>query len=126
MYDITTYIRDYRAFFDTIRFLMLPSAWAVLVVPFESRLRDNAAEAWQKRLKHCGGRGALELQAACQKVVSPFVRCREKDDYQKGLETLLAEVRRRPKVPSVVTIAALELSENLFRLYFISNRAYWS
>lgn len=45
-YDITTYVRDYKTYFDTNRVLMLPSAADSLVVPLGTSMRDNAAGAW--------------------------------------------------------------------------------
>lgn len=77
-------------------------------------------------MKHWDGHGALQQKAPCQKINSPFFRCREEDDYQKSLAVLLAEVQRRLEVPSVVAIDVLALPEDLSQLYFVSNRAYSS
>lgn len=61
---------------------------------------------------------------ACRELGSSFIRCREEDDYQKKLATLLAEIRRLAKVPRVDAINLLAFPENLGRFYFISNRVY--
>lgn len=55
---------------------------------------------------------------------SPFARCREKDDYQKILAVLLADVQHRPKVPNVVAIDLLALPDDVSKVYFTCNRAY--
>lgn len=72
-----------------------------------------------------GGHGALHLKLGSQETDSLFVQWRKEDDYQKRLAVLLAEIRGRPAVPSVVTVNLLPLLEDLCRLYFMSNRSYW-
>lgn len=44
---------------------------------------------------------------------SPFVRCREEDDYQHRLVVLLVEVCRHPEVLGVVADDPLTLLEDL-------------
>lgn len=67
-YDTTTYSREYRAYFDTDHFASLPSAGSTLTVPFRVSVRYTAAGSWRKRWKYWGGRGGLQLKAACQKM----------------------------------------------------------
>lgn len=124
-YDILTYFWDYRAYFDSDCLLTLPSAGSALIVRFWTGIRDRAAEAWRKHLKHWGSRGALHLKTVCQELNSPFLRCREKDNYQKRLADLLAEICRRSEEPSVVAVDQLALPEELRWLYFVSNWDYW-
>lgn len=95
------------------RIARLPSSRAVLAVPLGVSVRGTPAGARRKLWKHCGSRRALPLKAACQQIDSHFVCCRGEDDYQKGLAVLLAEVRRRPKVPSLVAFDLLEIQEVL-------------
>lgn len=90
--DFTSYLRDYGVYFDTVRFSKIPSAKAVQVMPFVTGVCDTTAGTWLKRWKHREGLIALNLQAAYQVLNSSFVRCREKDGYQKRLTTLLPEV----------------------------------
>lgn len=98
-------------------FLMLPSAGGKLIFRFESGVRDTAAGVWQKRWKHWGDWSALHLQAACRDMDSQFVWCREVEDYQKSLATLLAEMHCRSEVLSVVAVDLLVLPEVLSRLH---------
>lgn len=67
----------------------------------------------RKRCKHWVGRRALQLKAAYHEMDSPFVPCREEDDYQKGLAVLLVKVLRRPEVQSVVAADLLALLKAL-------------
>lgn len=55
---------------------------------------------------------------------SPFFLCRKEDDYQKRMDTLLAEVYRRQEVPSVVATDSLVFANNIGCFYFMSVRTH--
>lgn len=67
-------------------------------------------------------RGASKLREAYWKMDSWFARCGTKDEYKKRLVNVLEEVNRLTKVPHVITIDLLALSESLYPLYFKFNR----
>lgn len=100
-YYITTYLQNYRVYFDTVQFSMLPSVVAALVIPFGSGVRDTAAGLWRKCWKHWG-LDTLYLQVAYREMDSPFVWCWEEKDYKNRLTTLLTETRHRSEVSSIV------------------------
>lgn len=66
----------------------------------------------------------MQLKAACEEMDSPFIRRQEENDYQKRLEVLLAVVRRRPELPSVVAFDWLALLQDLSQVYVMSNQPY--
>lgn len=51
--------------------------------------------------------------------------CRE-ENYQKRLALLLAEVRRRPEVSTVVPPGLLALPKRCEHLYCVANQLYWA
>lgn len=57
---------------------------------------------------------------------SPFVRFPEEDGYQQSLAALVAEVRRRSTLPTLIATDLLCLAESLGPLYFVSNHPYWA
>lgn len=120
-HNITTYLPDYKTYFDKARFSKLSSTGSALSFPFGTAVRDTAAGLWRRRWKHWCDRVALRLQVACQNMDSPFVRCREEGGFQKSLPASLAEVRRCSEVPNVVAVDLLALPENLDPLYFLSH-----
>lgn len=97
-----------------------------MVVPYRLRVRNTATGAWQKRWESWVGRGASGLRAARSELDSPFVRCREADEYQRLLAGLLADVRCLPGVPTLVATDLFVFIEDLKRLYVLANRAYWT
>lgn len=60
-----------------------------------------------KTLEHHSRRGALELSIAPAEMNSLFVHCREKSGFQRRISSLFMEVRRRPEVPSTVSLDVL-------------------
>lgn len=48
LYDVTIYLLDYRTYFETVHFSMLPSIGATLGILFGSGVRDIAAGAGKK------------------------------------------------------------------------------
>lgn len=123
-YDVTTYIKDFSSYFETQRLLMLPTSGSALTVPFGPGSGNKAIGTCRKRWKHWDGRDASTLKAECREMDSPFVRCREEDDYQQRLEALLAEVRDRFTVPTLVATDLFCLAEDLCHLYFVANSSY--
>lgn len=122
-FDADTNIRDHRTRLDTLHFAVLPWTGAVLIFPYGRGSGDTAAGAWRKRWKQWGGWGALKLGTDSAEGYSPFVCSREGHGYLRRLAPLLAEVRRRPKVPCVVPAELLALPEDFGHLYYVANRS---
>lgn len=121
--DVTTYICGFAAYFETTSPFKLPSFGTSLVVLFELAVCDTAASALRKRWKHWAGCNASGSRAVCLDTDLSFARCREEHEYQRRLAGLLADVRRRPEVPTIVATNLLVLLEDLGKPYFLTRRA---
>lgn len=60
------------------------------------------------------------------KIDSLFVRCRDENGYQRRLDLLLADVRRRTKVCTVVLPDSLTLFVYFGQFYYVERRSYWA
>lgn len=58
----------------------------------------------------------LILKITCEEMGSLFIRCREENKYQKRMTALVAELRRRPTVPSVLATDLVSLAEAFGRV----------
>lgn len=103
-------------------FSKLPYAVDTLGVPSATGVDDTATGSWRNPWKQSGGRGTFRLHVACKEMDAPSVRCREEEDYQKMLASLLAKVSRRSDVRSVVDADLLALPENCGSLNFVYSR----
>lgn len=63
-YDVTTYVRYFSSYSDTLQFFMLPKAISALCNPLEPRLEDMSFGAWHKRWKRFGKGVAPTLKKA--------------------------------------------------------------
>lgn len=55
---------------------------------------------------------------------SSFECCRDEKVYQRQFVLLLAEVRRRPELPTVVSLDILAFSKDFGCMYYEGNRLY--
>lgn len=76
-------------------------------------------------MNHWQGRDASTVEAACCEIDSLFVRCHEMYGYQSRVAALLAELRRRCTVPTLVATDLLCLLEYLVHPHFIADRSHW-
>lgn len=124
-FHICTYARSHRSLFETFRFAAMLSHGTAVVFSYELGSCNTAGGAWPKRWKHCGGRGALELFAGSSVMHSPPVCCGEEVWYQQRLVLLLTEVRRRPKLITVILSDVSVLPKIFGNLYYVVSRSYW-
>lgn len=115
---------DFSSYFDTPLFPILPTSGSALTVPFGPGTGDTAVGACRKRWKHCSGHSASTQTAECREINSPFVQCCKEDEYQQKLTGLLAEVRHRLAVPTLVAVDFLSLAEDFGHVYLVTNRSY--
>lgn len=95
---------------------MLPRADFASTILLGSVRRHEAAGACRRYWKHLEGHQALTPRMTCWVMGSPFVRSQEENEYQH----LLAEVRRRPIVLTVVAIDLSSLAEDFERVYVLA------
>lgn len=111
------------AYFDLTRFFKVPNVGTALVGTYGTGDCDRAVGAWRNCWIHWGGCGASGSQSACSERDSLFVGCREDNEYQRRFSGSLADVRRRPDVPTLVATDQLVFPEDSRRLYFVTRRA---
>lgn len=73
-------------------------------------------------MKNCGGHDGLELLAASAKMDSPFLRRSDEYSYQRRLALMLAAVRQRPEIRTVLSSDLMTLSEDFGPLCHTDNR----
>lgn len=67
-HDVTTYVRDFSAYFGTSLFAKFPSSGTAMMVPYGPQVCDTVVGAWRERWKRKGGHVASGLQGACSQM----------------------------------------------------------
>lgn len=65
----------------------------------------------------------MELSTASVKLDSPFMRCHEREDYQRLLALLLVEMHWHPEAPTEVHLDYLPLPKDFELLYYMASQS---
>lgn len=111
-YDVTTYVCDFAACFDTARLSKRSNVGMVVVVLYGPGVPDTSVSAWRKKKKALERSRSFRFAGCLLQKRLVFVRCWENDAYQRQFVGLLAGVRRRPEEPTIVGMDPLVLPEH--------------
>lgn len=123
--DMSIYVRNFVSHVDALQF-------SLLLVPESDRSksvgpepRDTTAGVRQNWWMHGTRCSAMTLKVAGRDIISRFARCWERERNQQRKTALLALIRRRSTVPTVVGMDPRCLSKNPGCFYAVVKCAYW-